>query len=236
MVTTDIDQVKLWLNQWDDVQKSRKIYRLLHDAFLSNEQRESASEMMIELLRTYPEESAGEAKDDATNCIVSFIDRPNVWIMDHLLELGPVRSLKEELIYQILEIFVSGSIKDYIKFYEENSNFVESTGLNHERNLRKIRILTFISLVNKHDEITFEELSKELNINVENVESFIIDVLKTRLARVRIDEVDGRIITSSAAYRTFGNKQWQILQQRLKEWQTNLQTVQKQLIDIQPNM
>ncbi|CAB4013295.1 eukaryotic translation initiation factor 3 subunit M-like [Paramuricea clavata] len=128
MVTTDIDQVKLWLNQWDDVQKSRKIYRLLHDAFLSNEQRESASEMMIELLRTYPEESAGEAKDDATNCIVSFIDRPNVWIMDHLLELGPVRSLKEELIYQILEIFVSGSIKDYIKFYEENSNFVESTG------------------------------------------------------------------------------------------------------------
>lgn len=48
-------------------------------------------------------------------------------------------------------------------------------GLNHERNLRKIRILTFISLVNKHDEIAFEELSKELNINVENVESFIID-------------------------------------------------------------
>jgi hypothetical protein len=63
--------------------------------------RENASEMMIELLRTYPEESAGEAKDDATNCIVSFIDRPNVWIMDHLLELGPVRSLKEELIYQV---------------------------------------------------------------------------------------------------------------------------------------
>ena len=31
--------MKLWLNQWDDVQKSRKIYRLLHDAFLSNEQR-----------------------------------------------------------------------------------------------------------------------------------------------------------------------------------------------------
>jgi hypothetical protein len=29
--------------------------------------------------------------------------------------------------------------------------------------------------VNKRDEITFEELSKELNINVENVESFIID-------------------------------------------------------------
>jgi hypothetical protein len=48
-------------------------------------------------------------------------------------------------------------------------------GLNHERNLRKIRILTFISLVNKRDEISFEELSKELNINIEDVESFIIE-------------------------------------------------------------
>ena len=29
--------------------------------------------------------------------------------------------------------------------------------------------------MNKHDEISFEELSKELNINVDDVESFIID-------------------------------------------------------------
>ena len=32
-----------------------------------------------------------------------------------------------------------------------------------------------MSLVNKHDEISFEELSKELNINVEDVERFIIE-------------------------------------------------------------
>ena len=56
--------------------------------------------MMIELLRTHPED--GTAKEDATNCIVSFIDRPNVWIMDHLLDLGPVKSLKGELIYQVV--------------------------------------------------------------------------------------------------------------------------------------
>lgn len=57
---------------------------------------------MIELLQTYPEGSSSEAKDDAIRCIVSFIDRPNVWIMDHLLELGPVKSLKGELIYKVL--------------------------------------------------------------------------------------------------------------------------------------
>lgn len=48
-------------------------------------------------------------------------------------------------------------------------------GLNHEKNLRKMRILSFVSLVNKHGEITFEELSKELDINVDDVESFVIN-------------------------------------------------------------
>ena len=32
-------QVKVWLTQWDDVEKARRIYRLLHDSFIANEQR-----------------------------------------------------------------------------------------------------------------------------------------------------------------------------------------------------
>jgi hypothetical protein len=32
-------QIKVWLNQWNDVEKSRKVYRLLHDAFIANEER-----------------------------------------------------------------------------------------------------------------------------------------------------------------------------------------------------
>ncbi|XP_028418216.1 LOW QUALITY PROTEIN: eukaryotic translation initiation factor 3 subunit M-like, partial [Dendronephthya gigantea] len=216
LVNTDIDQVKIWLAQWSDVEKSRKIYRLLHDSFVANKQRDNAALVMIELLKTYPEDSNVEAKDDAIKCIVSFIDRPNVWIMDHLLELGPVKSLKGELIYQILEIFVSGNIQDYMKFYEDNSNFLMSTGLNHERNLRKCEF----------------SLSKKLDINVDDVESFVINVLKTRLAHVRIDQIEKQIITSSAAHRTFQRNQWRILRQKLKEWQTNLQSVEKQLLDI----
>lgn len=56
---------------------------------------------MIELLRTFPEDNASEAKQDASDCIVSFIDKPNIWLFDHLLELGPIKSLKGELIYKV---------------------------------------------------------------------------------------------------------------------------------------
>ena len=59
---------------------------------------------MVELLRTYSDENASEVKDDATNCIISLLGRPNVLIMDFLLALPPVAALQGEPIYQVHEI------------------------------------------------------------------------------------------------------------------------------------
>lgn len=56
---------------------------------------------MVELLRTYSDENASEVKDDATNCIISLLGRPNVLIMDFLLTLPPVAALQGEPIYQV---------------------------------------------------------------------------------------------------------------------------------------
>lgn len=56
---------------------------------------------MVELLRTYSDENASEVKDDAKNCVVSLLGRPNVLIVDFLLALPPVAALKGEPIYQV---------------------------------------------------------------------------------------------------------------------------------------
>ena len=62
---------------------------------------------MIELLGTYSEDSSESAKEDAVNCIKSFINRPDMFVMDHLMALGPVKSLKGELMYQVfLDVFI----------------------------------------------------------------------------------------------------------------------------------
>ena len=58
---------------------------------------------MVELLRTYSDENASEVKDDAKNCIVSLLGRPNVLIMDFLLTLSPVAALQGEPIFQVLQ-------------------------------------------------------------------------------------------------------------------------------------
>lgn len=62
---------------------------------------EEATKVMVELLRTYSDENASEVKDDAKNCIVSLLGRPNVFILDFLLMLPPVAALQGELIHEV---------------------------------------------------------------------------------------------------------------------------------------
>lgn len=48
-------------------------------------------------------------------------------------------------------------------------------GLNHEQNLQKMRLLSFMQLAESNPEISFDIIEKELQINPDEVESFIIE-------------------------------------------------------------
>ncbi|RMX60073.1 hypothetical protein pdam_00004497 [Pocillopora damicornis] len=234
-INVSLDQVRSWLNMWEvDGVKARKVYRLLFDALTEDRQRQEATSVMVELLRTYTDENASEVKDDAKNCIVSLLGRPNVLIMDFLLTLPPVAALQGEPIYQLLTIFVSGKLADYMEFYEKNKDFVDSCGLTHEKNLHKMRVLTFMSLGEAKSEVHFDDLCKELNISVGEIEEFIIEALRSKLIRTRIDQVNKKVIISSATHRTFGTNQWQELRDRLEEWRQSLQSVGTSLKAVVP--
>merc|ERR1719156_50997 len=101
---------------------------------------------MISLLATYTEDNASQARDDAHKCIVTCLADPNTFLMDHLLQLKPVKFLEGELIHDLLTIFVSGTLQNYLEFHGANSDFVSSLGLSHEDNIHKMRILTFMSM------------------------------------------------------------------------------------------
>ena len=78
--------------------------------------------MMVELLRTYTEDNAAQAKDDARTCIVKCLARPNLLIMDHLLGLRPVEALKGDPVHEVQYAEISymlqnttlGLIENYI--------------------------------------------------------------------------------------------------------------------------
>ena len=65
---------------------------------------------MFELLSTYTTDAdALKAKNDAAECIKAALSDPGIFIFDHLLALKPVQSLSKERIYELLQIFVSGT-------------------------------------------------------------------------------------------------------------------------------
>jgi hypothetical protein len=47
--------------------------------------------------------------------------------------------------------------------------------MNHEKNINKLHILTFMSLGENSKVITFDVLQQQLQISEEDVESFVID-------------------------------------------------------------
>ena len=109
-------------------------------------------------------------------------------LLDHLLQLKPVKFLEGELIHDLLKIFVSEKLDVYQKFYENHRDFVQGLGLNHEDNLTKMKLLTFMQLAETKSEITFGEVQQHMQIGENEVEEFLIDVLNTKLVRAKIDQ------------------------------------------------
>ena len=78
-------------------------------------------------------------------------------------------------------------------------------------------------------EITFEEIQSSIQINEEEVEEFLIDVIKTKLVRAKLAQDDGIVYVSSTMHRTFGTEEWHQLHQLLTQWKGNIKTVKDQM-------
>ena len=55
------------------------------------------------------------------------------------------------------------------------SAYILFSGLNHEKSLHKMRVLTFMSLGEAKSEVSFEDLCKELDIGADQIEEFVIE-------------------------------------------------------------
>lgn len=228
-VFSGVDQLKAQFTQCPPSnEQMQKLYRLMHDV-LKDTNSELASKVMIELLGTYTAENASYAREDAMKCIVTALADPNTFLLDPLLSLKPVRFLEGELIHDLLSVFVSEKLPSYLQFYKNHKEFVNSQGLNHEQNIKKMRLLSFMQLAESNPEMTFQQLQDELQIGENEVEPFIIEVLKTKLVRARMDQKARKVHISSTMHRTFGRPQWQQLRDLLHSWKANLTVVQENM-------
>ncbi|GAB1610911.1 eukaryotic translation initiation factor 3 subunit M [Argonauta hians] len=226
MVPTDLTKVKSWMAMWKlPVAKNQILLRMLHDAVFDAKMSDTATQVMIELLGTYTEDNASQAREDAHRCIVTCLADPGTFLMDHLLTLKPVKFLEGELIHDLLTIFVTEKLAKYKTFYAKNTDFINAIGLSHDNNIRKMRLLTFMQMCENRREIDFYQIQQELQLEADKVEDFVIDVLKTKAVRAKMDQMQKKVLVNSTIHRTFSRAHWQMLRQYLLQWQLNLQEV-----------
>ncbi|XP_067931256.1 eukaryotic translation initiation factor 3 subunit M-like [Watersipora subatra] len=223
-IPADIKQVREFSELWGlSKVKSQELLRGLHDAYVESGQRENASKVMIELLSSYTENTASQAVDDAVQCIVSSIADPQTFLLDHLLTLKPVKLLEGLQIYELLMVFVTGRLSDYLSFSEKNKDYIEKLGLDDAQNVQKMKLLTFLHLAEGRSSIDFQTIQKEIEIPAEEVEQFIIDAVKTKTVTAKLDQMNRKVLISSSTHRTFEKQNWLELGNQLELWRSNLE-------------
>ncbi|CAF3683832.1 unnamed protein product [Rotaria socialis] len=222
-VSVGINQVKLWVKEWNvSIEQIQELYRNMHEAYAAIGDSTNALQLLLELLGTYTKETASKARTDAVKCIINSINDPNVFLMDHLLLLEPVKMLEGENIHNLLKIFVFSRLQDYLEFYSKQKPFIESSGVKHERNLTKMRLLTFILIAESQKELTFDAIQKEMQISADDIESFIIEAVRTKMIRCKIDHLARKVIIDNTEQRSFTKQHWISLKEKLEAWKFNL--------------
>lgn len=236
---TSLNVVKKYIKTWQSTtEEIQALYRLLFECLSQMGDSTNALKVVIELLGTFDKDTASKSRDDAHKCIVYCINDPNIFVFDSLLLLEPIKYLEGELIHNLFTIFVSGKLNQYIEFYEAHKTFVTQTGMNHEKNIDKLRILTLMSLAENNKELPFDLLQKQLKIEADEIESFVIDAIRTKCIRCKIDHLAKTVTILSVSYRTFTKQHWQVLKGRLENWKENLTLVNQNLTNLlnSPNM
>uniref|UniRef100_A0A8C9V897 Eukaryotic translation initiation factor 3 subunit M n=1 Tax=Scleropages formosus TaxID=113540 RepID=A0A8C9V897_SCLFO len=217
-IPTDLDQVRKWIVDWNlSIEKKHTLLRMVYEALVDCKKSEAAAKVMVELLGSYTEDNASQARVDAHRCIVSALKDPDTFLFDHLLILKPVCFLEGELIHD-----------------------VSWRSLSHDQNMAKMRLLTFMGMAVEYKEISLDTMQQELQIGTDEVEwhscmylykhyAFVNETsVRTKMVYCKIDQTQRKVVVSHSTHRTFGKQQWQQLYDSLSAWKQNLAAVKNQ--------
>ncbi|GMS94445.1 hypothetical protein PENTCL1PPCAC_16620, partial [Pristionchus entomophagus] len=210
-----------YFTKWDSDSKTRiTILRKLHSALIADNKADHAAKVMIALLALYTESDAELAVEDAQECVRTAVVDPKSFSFDHIVRLSAVKQLekKDPAMHRALQLFATGTYTDYKSFVADHPKFVsEKLHVEEAILVKKIRLLTLMSLAEKNQTIPLPLLSTELGISDgEELEEFIIEAIQVNAISGKLNEKERTMQVSTFQHRSFGREEWVTLQQRLK--------------------
>ncbi|KAI8081773.1 uncharacterized protein BX664DRAFT_341256 [Halteromyces radiatus] len=222
-LTSQLANVDTWAKQWGiDLAAERQLYQYLSEKLDQAGEKKTSLEFLLKKLATY------ETKDDesitcAKKAILSAIDMENYFAFESLIQYTAVQHIKDSEEFKLLDLFLNGNLQTYETFVSNHPGLVPD----QEAGLRKMRLLSLASLGSENlaRELSYAEISKALMIKEDEVEMWVIDVIRAGLVEAKLDQLNKTVIVHRSIYRVFGKEQWQQLSARLNTWKDSLNDI-----------
>ncbi|KAF4633725.1 hypothetical protein G7Y89_g4389 [Cudoniella acicularis] len=223
-----------WLEEWElDEEDQRKLFGQLADVAEDVGEDVESYQYILKALRTFPssEVSTKEAQDLSLRALKSALLSSNHFDFHDLTSLPTIQALSDSHpeYSELLEIFSEKELEDYNDFRDENEDWLEKEGLNNSTLHRKMRLLTLASVAASTNsrELEYKRIAKALQIPVEDVEMWVIDVIRAKLIEGKMSQQKQVFLVHRTTYRVFGEKQWREVATRLDQWRTSLRNVKE---------
>ena len=160
----------------------------------------------------------------------SALNHPSQFDFQDLTALDAIQSLRnsEPIYFQLLEIFNSDLLDDFNDFKDEHDGWIEDSGLDGAALNRKMRLLTLASIsaaTGQTRSLPYAHISKALQIPSEDVEMWVIDVIRAGLVEGKLSQLNQTFLIHRSTYRVFGENQWREVASRLDMWRNSLVSV-----------
>ncbi|KAG2175493.1 hypothetical protein INT43_001140 [Umbelopsis isabellina] len=225
-IVSQLDYVDVWAKEWAlDLETERAFYTHLVQSLKSAGEERAAFDFSLKNLATYNDSSDSASADLAKQAIFTAIQMPNCFAFEDLLQYKSLQQLKGTPEYELLNIFLNGNLQEYNKFAAEHKDLLANFDV--ERNITKMRLLSLASLGSENlaRELTYSEIAAALEIPQEEVEMWVIDVIRAGLVEAKLDQLNKTVIVYRSIYRVFGKEQWQQLDSKLSSWKNSLNDI-----------
>ncbi|KAI9029967.1 hypothetical protein CLU79DRAFT_733478 [Phycomyces nitens] len=219
---SQLEHIDRWVKQWGiDVETERNLYSNLSDKLRQAREEKLSLDFLLKKLSTYSQETV--STDCAKEAVLRAVDTENFFAFEDLLQYTAIQKIKGTPEFELLNVFLNGNLSTYKTFAASNPTLVKDS----ENNLRKIRLLSLASLGsdNLARELTYGEVAKALDISEDEVEMWVIDVIRAGLVEAKLDQLNKNVIVHRSIYRVFGKEQWQQLGARLNTWKDSLNEI-----------
>ncbi|KAK4141605.1 uncharacterized protein C8A04DRAFT_13972 [Dichotomopilus funicola] len=233
---------KVWETNEDD---QRRLYVEVSDAAADAGYEEESYHYLIKALGTFDrdeqeEVTSEEAQKLSLKALRLAISHPTRFDFQDLRVLPSVQALSDShpVYSQLLDIFTEQDLEDYNDFKDEHQGWIEKENLDNDKLQRKMRLLTFASLAasTPNREIPYANIVKALQVPLEEVELWSIDVVRAKLVEGRLSQQQKVFLVHRTTYRVFGEKQWRELATRVGQYKSTvdqlLQVLRKAQSDV----